>query len=178
MSRMIRSRRAEPAHDQPLYARMLRLRHLSPSGFLCFVYLEGAVALGILLALAELVSWWGVLVLPVTVAAMVKLNDVVAGALTRPTGSAAASAPVVTPAGGPVLRPATVGDAPGQETVRLSAAGDGSPTGARTVDLRRSGYLPADASALNGPPAPRQQWVDDVDMRQQRARQSAARRYE
>ena len=178
MSRMIRSRRAEPARDQPLYARMLRLRHLSPSGFLCFVYLEGAVALGILLALAELVSWWGVLVLPLTVAAMVKLNDVVAGALTRPSGSAAASAPVVTASGAPLLRPAAVPDLPGQETVRLSAAVDGSVARARTVDLRRSGHMAADASALNGPPAPRQQWADELDMRQQRARQSATRRYE
>ena len=172
---MIRSRRAEPSRDQPIYARMLRLRHLSPSGFLCFVYLEGAVALGILLALAELVSWWGVLVLPLTVAAMVKLNDVVAGALTRPVASAAASAPVVTSSGSPTLRPAAVRLA-GQETVRLSAAGDPSPGRARTVDLRHAG-LPADAGALNGPPAPRQ-WADELDMREQRARQSAARRYE
>ncbi|OJF09550.1 hypothetical protein BG844_37055, partial [Couchioplanes caeruleus subsp. caeruleus] len=85
---MTRSRRAGLSRDevrqQPLYARMLGLQYLAPSGFLCFVFLEGAIALGILLALAELVSWWGVLVLPVTVAAMVKLNDAVAGALTRP----------------------------------------------------------------------------------------------
>ncbi|GAA2518584.1 hypothetical protein GCM10010434_077070 [Winogradskya humida] len=87
---MTRSRRAglsrEEVSQQPLYARLLGLQYLAPSGFLCFVFLEGAVALGILLALAELVSWWGVLVLPLTVAAMVKLNDIVAGALTpRPT---------------------------------------------------------------------------------------------
>ncbi|UQU63562.1 hypothetical protein COUCH_31870 [Couchioplanes caeruleus] len=84
---MTRSRRAglsrDEARRQPLYARMLGLQYLAPSGFLCFVFLEGAIALGILLALAELVSWWGVLVLPVTVAVMVKLNDAVAGALTR-----------------------------------------------------------------------------------------------
>jgi hypothetical protein len=67
---------------------MLGLQYLAPSGFLCFVFLEGAIALGILLALAELVSWWGVLVLPVTVAVMVKLNDVVAGALTRASRAA------------------------------------------------------------------------------------------
>ncbi|GAA2599951.1 hypothetical protein GCM10010435_94210 [Winogradskya consettensis] len=87
---MTRSRRAglsrEEVSQQPLYARLLGLQYLAPSGFLCFVFLEGAVALGILLALAELVSWWGVVVLPLTVAAMVKLNDIVAGALTtRPT---------------------------------------------------------------------------------------------
>src|SRR4051794_24096456 len=69
------------SEHRPLYARMLRLHHLAPSGLLCFVFLEGAIALGILLALAELVSWWGVIVLPVTVALMVKLNDVIAGSL-------------------------------------------------------------------------------------------------
>ena len=93
MSRTIRSRRAESL-QQPFYARALRLRHLAPSGLLCFVFLEGAVALGVLLALAELVSWWGVLALPVTVALMVKFNDLVAGALSRaPAQAMAAAAP-------------------------------------------------------------------------------------
>jgi hypothetical protein len=178
---MIRSRRADPSRDQPLYARMLRLRYLSPSGFLCFVFLEGAVALGFLLALAELVSWWGVLVLPITVAAMVKLNDVVAGALSRPA-VAAASAPVVAPSAAPVLRPATVRQGASQETVRLPVQGeDLSLPGARTVDLRTVRHVPVrtaiDASALNSPPPPRQ-WADELDLREQRARQSAARRYE
>lgn len=93
---------------QPLYARMLRLRHVAPSGFLCFVYLEGAVALGILLALAELVSWWGVLALPATVAVMVKLNDVIAGTLTQGAMPQAARerATLDEPASGPMLRPA------------------------------------------------------------------------
>ena len=81
---MSRPHTPEPVGHRPLYARMLRLRFLTPSGFLCFVFLEGAVALGILLALAELVSWWGVLVLPATVAIMVKLNDVIAGSLAPP----------------------------------------------------------------------------------------------
>src|SRR5438876_3468901 len=34
------------------------------------------IAIGVLLALAELVTWWAVLVLPVAVAVMVKINDV------------------------------------------------------------------------------------------------------
>src|SRR4051812_50062807 len=90
----------EVVGHRPLYARALRLKVVAPSGFLCFVFLEGAVALGILLALAELVSWWGVLVLPITVAAMVKLNDMIAGVLTRPqvTATAAGSATVTRPA--------------------------------------------------------------------------------
>jgi hypothetical protein len=97
--------------SRPLYARMLRLRYLAPSGFLCFVFLEGAVALGILLALAELVSWWGVLVLPAAVAAMVKLNDAVTGALIRPVpaGAGAAAGRAV-----PAQRPPVVAHAAGR----------------------------------------------------------------
>ena len=63
----------------PLYARVLRLRHIHPGGMLCFLFCEGTVALGILLALAELAPWWSALVLPVVVALMVKVNDLVAG---------------------------------------------------------------------------------------------------
>ncbi|WFE31655.1 hypothetical protein [Micromonospora sp. WMMD975] len=68
---------------RPLYARVLGLRFVNPGGVLCFVFFEGAVALAVLLALAELVSWWAVLVLPTAVAAMVKLNDVVAEVVIR-----------------------------------------------------------------------------------------------
>jgi hypothetical protein len=104
MTRTVRARRADAA-NQPLYARALRLRHLAPSGLLCFVFLEGAVVLGILLALAELVSWWGVIVLPFTVALMVKFNDLVAGAATpRPADGETASARAT------VLRPAAMRD--------------------------------------------------------------------
>lgn len=71
--------RAAAPENRPLYARMLRLRHLRPSGVLCFLFGEGTVAAAVLLALAELVSWWAVVVLPLAVAAMVKLNDAVAG---------------------------------------------------------------------------------------------------
>jgi hypothetical protein len=191
---MTRSRRAGLSRDevrqQPLYARMLGLQYLAPGGFLCFVFLEGAVALGILLALAELVSWWGVLVLPMMVAAMVKLNDVVAGLLIRPA-AATRTAPAAdgrTPSSG----------SPGAETVRLSPAviarASGAPPVSGPPSLRPAAArqtetvhgargedrwtAPAmDASALNGPPVTRQ-WTEDLDDRQQRARQSAARRYE
>jgi hypothetical protein len=84
---------------RPLYARLLRLRHITPGGLLCFVFLEGAIALGALLALAELVSWWGVIVLPLTVAVMVKLNDVIAGFLPHAPAPVAARAPVRRPIG-------------------------------------------------------------------------------
>ena len=62
---------------------MLGLRFVNPGGVLCFLFFEGAAALAVLLALAELVSWWAVLVLPTAVAAMVKLNDVVAEMVIR-----------------------------------------------------------------------------------------------
>jgi hypothetical protein len=87
MSHALRSRRAgmpaEEAPHRPLYARALRLRYVNPSGLLCFLFVEGAVALAVLLALAELVSWWGVVALPASVAIMVKVDDLVAGAVAR-----------------------------------------------------------------------------------------------
>ncbi|MEV1159839.1 hypothetical protein AB0J27_31015 [Micromonospora chokoriensis] len=68
---------------RPLYARILGLRFVNPGGVLCFLFFEGTIALAVLLALAELVTWWAVLVLPVVVAAMVKLNDMVAAIVVR-----------------------------------------------------------------------------------------------
>jgi hypothetical protein len=67
----------------PLYVRVLRLKRIRPGGVLCFLLFEGIVALAVLLSLAELVSWWSVLVLPATVAGLVKINDVVADAFVR-----------------------------------------------------------------------------------------------
>jgi hypothetical protein len=86
----------------PLYARMLRLRAIRPGGLLCFLFFEGTVALGALLALAELASWWAPVVLPGTVAAMVKINDLIAalgngGAVRARTAPVRASAPVPAP---------------------------------------------------------------------------------
>jgi len=203
------------SRDQPVYARMLGLRYVTPSGFLCFVFLEGAVALGFLLALAELVNWWGVLVLPLTVAAMVKLNDVVAGVLTQTV----AAAPVAL---GPefamndmalsrartvdLRRPDRSGDPrgggrPGDShgrgrpgDARRSRPGDaldgvrpGDSRGGertvdlrgadRTVDLRRAKRPVAGARPIDGAAVART-LADDSDLREQRARQSAARRYE
>lgn len=68
---------------RPWYARALRIKHLYLSNVWCVLYFEGSIALAVLMALTELVSWWVVLVLPLAVAVMVKLNDVVAGALNR-----------------------------------------------------------------------------------------------
>ncbi|MEU4400787.1 hypothetical protein ACIQH6_25670 [Micromonospora orduensis] len=74
---------AEEERYRPLYARLLGLRFVNPGGVLCFLFFEGAIALAVLLALAELVTWWSVLVLPAVVAVMVKLNDLVAAVVVR-----------------------------------------------------------------------------------------------
>ncbi len=66
----------------PFYARLLRLQNIRPGVVSCFLFLEGTLVLSGLLALAGLVSPWAVLVLPVSVAAAVKINDIVAGATT------------------------------------------------------------------------------------------------
>ncbi|WP_236049162.1 hypothetical protein [Paractinoplanes ovalisporus] len=145
---------AEMVGHRPLYARMLRLKYLTPSGFLCFVFLEGAVALGILLALAELVSWWGVIVLPATVAIMVKLNDVIAGALTPP--------PAVAVAGRPLM-----------EHARPTAGAERSVRSSDEATTR----LPGMVSREQGAPIKRP-WVERAEAQQQWLRQSATRRYE
>ncbi|BCY06216.1 hypothetical protein L3i22_013040 [Actinoplanes sp. L3-i22] len=223
MTRTVRSRRAGAAH-QPLYARMLGLRHLSPGGLLCFVFLEGALALGALLALAELVSWWGVLVLPAAVAVMVKFNDLVAGWLAPP-------APVTEPVAARAVvqrerhthRPRSGGHAAewphggGQPAEWPRGAGQpaewprggGQPAewppprvrtpvvsppvdaGARPTAVtwfppengygRRSGVpeMPPEqpGPVVNTAPV-RRPWSEELDVRQQMARQSAVRRYE
>ncbi|HEY8471453.1 MAG TPA: hypothetical protein VIL37_02320 [Natronosporangium sp.] len=97
---------------RPLYARALRLRHLRPSGLWCFVFFEGMIALGVLLALTELVSWWAVLVLPASVAVMVKVNDVLAGAWANPPAP-----PATPPAAGPPARPGWPAQPPGVRQV-------------------------------------------------------------
>jgi hypothetical protein len=74
---------ASDASGRPFYARALRLKHINLSSTVCFIFLEGATAFAIVLALAELIPLWGVVLLPICIAAMVKVNDVVAGAAVR-----------------------------------------------------------------------------------------------
>jgi hypothetical protein len=185
----MRSRRPDDVAHRPLYARLLRLRHVAPSGFLCFVFLEGAVALGILLALAELVSWWGVVVLPLVVALMVKLNDFIAGALSRPASAASAfpSAHPLRPA--TAAGPAALGELSDKtaQSGRTAVAGRtvlGAPAAAisraappsRMADESTT-RLPGVISRDGGSPIMRP-WAEDAEAYQQRVRQSASRRYE
>ena len=77
---------------RPLYPRLLRLRHVTPSGWQRAVLGEGAVALAAVLVLADVASAWTLVVLPLGVAALVKAHDLLAGLLAaRPP--AARSAP-------------------------------------------------------------------------------------
>ena len=75
--------------SEPLYPRLLGLKHVHPNAWQRAVLGEGMVALGLLLLAADLASAWTPLVLPVAVGALVKAHDVVAGLLpARPATNA------------------------------------------------------------------------------------------
>ncbi len=79
---------AAAAEKDPLYARVLRLKHIAPGPWWCFLFLEGSLAVAGVLVLADWVNLWGLIVLPIAVAAAVKINDLVAGALPAPAPAA------------------------------------------------------------------------------------------
>ena len=64
-----------------MYWRVLRLQRVRPNGWQRLLLVEGSVASGVVLALADASSAWAIVVLPVTVAAVVKAHDVLAGIL-------------------------------------------------------------------------------------------------
>ena len=89
MRRLTRRPSAPPTRTRlPLYSRLLRLRHVRPNGWQRALLAEGALALGVLLVLADLASAWTLVVLPLAVAAVVKAHDALAGLLARPAGAA------------------------------------------------------------------------------------------
>lgn len=141
---------------RPLYARVLRLRRLRPSSLLCFLFFEGMVAVGVLLALAELVSWWAVPALPLAVAAMVKLNDVVAAALVPATPGPA------------VPGPAVAGRAAPGRVVAVEPVMGHRDVAEPVVPAQPARQVSRDLAAT----------LDPVDSPRQRFRQSARRRYE
>lgn len=192
------------ADDLPLYVRTLRLRHLRPSGAQCFLFFEAMIAVGGLLALAELVPWWGVFALPTVVAAMVKINDLIAATTARVgrRGRAADDGVADDGAGGLALH-AVAGRSPAVRwrllddrrtparklasgAVPGAVPGDGYPRAIGRATVRPPAGVgtrpatPADenttlglAHALNALPV-----AGSVDSPEQRARQSAVRRYE
>jgi hypothetical protein len=200
------------AHDRPFYARALRLRQLQPSGVQCFLLFEVMIVVGALLALAELVPWWGIAALPAAVAAMVKVNDVVAvttaGSSSRvgsrrdvapvSTGRRAGArragrrgtiygAPTAVPPGARLPADERAPSGAGRAAVGRAAlpAARRGQVGAATDRWRDTSNAPASAKAadesttlglahsLNALPA-----AETVDSPRQRARQSAARRYD
>lgn len=70
-----------PRGKRPLYARLLDLRHVHPNAWQRALLGEGSVAAGVVLVLADVASAWTIPVLPLAVAAVVKANDLLAGAL-------------------------------------------------------------------------------------------------
>jgi hypothetical protein len=69
------------AGGEPLYPRLLRLKHLHPSLWQRVLLFEGVIALAVVVVLADKASLWTIPVLPGVVAAIVKFNDLVVGLL-------------------------------------------------------------------------------------------------
>jgi hypothetical protein len=85
---------ARPAKvKQPLYPRLLRLRHISPNAWQRAALGEGAIGAGVLLAMADLASAWTIVALPVAVAAIVKGHDLLQGLLDRGDAESPGRAP-------------------------------------------------------------------------------------
>jgi hypothetical protein len=78
------------AKSRPLYWRILRLRHVHPNGWQRAILGEGAIAVAAILVLADRASAWILVVLPLTVALVVKGHDVLAG-LIAPVSAGATS---------------------------------------------------------------------------------------
>lgn len=77
----------------PLYWRALRLKHLRPNGWQRALLLEGVLAVAVVLVLADAASAWTIVVLPATVALVVKAHDLLAGWLGRETANGARREP-------------------------------------------------------------------------------------
>lgn len=65
----------------PLYWRLLRLRHVRPNGWQRAVFVEGVLALSLVLVLADVATAWTLVVLPAASAAAVKAHDLLVGVL-------------------------------------------------------------------------------------------------
>ena len=66
---------------KPLYPRLLRLRHIHPNAWQRAALGEGAIGVGVLLAMADLATAWGIVVIPLAVAGIVKAHDALQGLL-------------------------------------------------------------------------------------------------
>src|SRR5690348_1773208 len=62
---------------KPLYHRLLRLRRHRPGPVVTFLCFEGSMIGAAVLALAEVLPWLSVLLVPAAIATVVKLHDLV-----------------------------------------------------------------------------------------------------
>lgn len=67
--------------NDPLYPRVLRLKHVHPAAWQRALLVEGMMLAGGLVALADKATSWSPLILPVAAAVVVKFHDVLAGLL-------------------------------------------------------------------------------------------------
>jgi hypothetical protein len=67
--------------SEPLYPRVLRLKHVHPTSWQRALLVEGMAIVGGLVALADKATGWAPVILPVAAAAVVKFHDVLAGLL-------------------------------------------------------------------------------------------------
>jgi hypothetical protein len=85
----------EPVAPRSLYLAALRVHHVRPGILARVLLVEGVLAAAIILVLADLASPWLIAVLPVVVAALVKLHDLVEEGVerSRPTHNSPGGAP-------------------------------------------------------------------------------------
>jgi hypothetical protein len=137
---------------RPAYARVLRLRYLHPGGVLCFAFFEGMILLAVLLALAELVTWWVVIILPLSVGLMVKVNDVIAGLSVRQPGQKSVlprRAPAVA-RGSAAVEPQVRSVAPQRTNPAIERIAGGRPTDERATGGGATGGGAAGGGAAGG----------------------------
>jgi len=153
-----RRRRTTGGTNPTLYARALRLKHIHPGGLACFLMFEGAIALAGLMALAEFVTWLAVILLPLVVAIVVKINDLVAGVFSR-TGRSRRGKTVVLR---PVIWARGVASVP-------------SPPGAPPLETVDAGVLPVrQASAVYGVSQARRKDGESMDAVRPQTRRHAS----
>lgn len=79
----LRKMLASGGEKEPLYPRVLGLKHVHPNGWQRALLVEGMAVAGGLVALADRATAWAPLILPIGTAAVVKFHDVLAGLLPR-----------------------------------------------------------------------------------------------
>jgi hypothetical protein len=110
---------AEPTvpkqRKRPLYWRLLRLQHVKPNSWQRATFVEGSLAIAVVLVLADLATAWLIIALPIVVAIVVKGQDVLVGWLTVPRVVRERALDIeVAPVVVPTLEPVAVMNQPAQ----------------------------------------------------------------